>query len=121
MRQLFVMTNGRFNDLMNSLTKVSRPALKQNSTHGVLGKYDKATAISVADAISRDGFYVFEFLGFIDRDRETNTRGVSTNGGIDANYFTTIIQQRATGVAGVNGCVCLQKVEALVRNPHLSR
>jgi len=58
---------------------------------------------------------VFDAFGFVDRNRKTNPHRVRTNGGVDANNFTLVIQG-TTGITGVDRGIGLNKIDALVRN-----
>lgn len=62
MRQLFVSTNGRFNDLFsffNATFTGKYSSLKKNQV-GVLGDLSKQQANKIAQQIKRDGYYVFD-------------------------------------------------------------
>jgi len=58
---------------------------------------------------------VFDAFSFVYRDRKTNPHRVRTNGGVDANNFTLVIQG-TTGITGVDRGIGLNKIDTLVRN-----
>jgi hypothetical protein len=53
-------TNGKFTDLLSPLMRAARPPRKASTASGVLGTLSAARQKEIADAITRDGFYVFE-------------------------------------------------------------
>ncbi|OJJ19298.1 hypothetical protein BKI52_21020 [marine bacterium AO1-C] len=63
MRQLFVMTNGRFNDWFSfgATTVVGKyRKLKSNNPQGVLGGLSKKQIKDITKGIKNDGYYIFE-------------------------------------------------------------
>ena len=60
LRNLFIATNGRFNDWCCGVLKITRTKLKNVQAEGVLGKLDTQATKTIAGKIKQDGYYIFE-------------------------------------------------------------
>lgn len=58
MRQLFIMTNGRFNDAMTLYFNYSTPKYSELKPDGVLGKLSQNEVRNIVDNIQQNGYYV---------------------------------------------------------------
>jgi hypothetical protein len=59
---LHCRTNGKFTNLLSPLMRAARPPRKAAAAAGVLGALSVARQKAIDDAITRDGFFVFENL-----------------------------------------------------------
>jgi hypothetical protein len=60
MRELFYLTDGRFNDAVHEVVRRLRPPVALDRTTGVLGDMQGARLEQVLRAVDEDGYYVFE-------------------------------------------------------------
>ena len=60
MRELSWRTNGRYNDVMATLSSLRHPPRKLALARGVLGELTRESVGRMADHIRRDGYYIFE-------------------------------------------------------------
>ena len=62
---------------------------------------------------------VFDYFGFINWNGKADTHSIRTNGCVNANNFSSIVQQRASGITWVNCSIGLNKIKAFVRDTNL--
>ena len=60
MRDLFCVTDGRFNDTVSDVMRLFRPPLALDSTTGVLGDMSGATLERVVRDLDEEGYHVFD-------------------------------------------------------------
>ena len=60
MRQLFVMTNGLFNDIISFYFKIRYPKYTQVNPRGCLGELTQKDVNSIVQKIQQDGYYVHQ-------------------------------------------------------------
>jgi hypothetical protein len=60
MRQLFCLTDGRFNDAVSGALRVVRPPYQMDSSTGILGRMEGSALAAVLGDLDRDGFHVFD-------------------------------------------------------------
>lgn len=58
MRQLYVLSNGRFNDFVSYLLSITKPKYKNIVADGILGNLDPSQVITIADEIHNTGYYI---------------------------------------------------------------
>jgi hypothetical protein len=60
LREMFVITNGRSNDFLSLLISMLHPKSHLGSSVGILGDLSKEKAETIADAIRKNGYYIFD-------------------------------------------------------------
>ncbi|HVW73751.1 MAG TPA: phytanoyl-CoA dioxygenase family protein [Rhizomicrobium sp.] len=55
-------SNGRTTELLNLITRITRPPRKRASADGLLGYFDVARQQDIVAALNRDGYYIFPEL-----------------------------------------------------------
>ena len=58
MRQLYLLSNGRFNDFISYLLSIKSPKYKNIIAKGILGNLNPSQVISIADEIHNTGYYI---------------------------------------------------------------
>lgn len=60
MRKLFILTNGRFNDIISFLISIFKPQYSLKSCNGIIGNPEKSQVQEIAQKIEQQGFYIFD-------------------------------------------------------------
>jgi hypothetical protein len=59
MRELYCLTNGRFNKLMGSLAGMMYPPYRIDQANGILGNLDQRAVREIVSSLRETGFYIF--------------------------------------------------------------